>query len=66
MNITAVTVVLMKVLATMVGIVILGVKVMGVFVHTENVVMINVKATSYEGAFESSLQLNFLLLCMFG
>ena len=47
----------MKILATVVGSALLGVKVLAVFVHTKNMKMISVKATNYEGVYESSLQL---------
>ena len=51
----------MKVLAMIVGILVLSVKMLGVLVHTENVKMINVRATSYEGIYEASFQL-FLIM----
>ena len=56
----------MKVLAIIVGVVVLGVKILGVFVHTDNVKMINVKATAYEGVYESTLQLLLIMLVWLG
>ena len=44
----------MKVIATMVGTALLGIKVLGVLVHSENMKMINIKATHYEGVYESA------------
>ena len=51
----------MKVLAMTVGTGLLAVKVVGVLVHTDNVRMINVKATNYEGVYESALHLSLVL-----
>ena len=57
----AVGVLVMKILAMVVGSVILGVKVLAVFVHTENMMMMSVKATSYEGMYESTLQASLVM-----
>ena len=57
----ATTALVMKIIATLVGSALLGVKVLAVFVHTENMKMISVKATNYEGLYESSLQLVLVL-----
>ena len=51
----------MKVLAMTIGTGLLVVKVVGVLVHTDNVRMINVKATNYEGVYESALHLSLVL-----
>ena len=59
-------VLVMKVLAITAGIAVLCVKTLGVIVHTENIKIINVRATAYEGCFESSLQLLFILSLWFG
>ena len=53
----ATTAMVMKVIATMVGTTLLGIKVLGVLVHSENMKMINIKATHYEGVYESAFQL---------
>ena len=54
-----------KVMAILVGSVVLGVKVVGVLVHTENIKILNVRATAYEGSFEASLQLFLILTIWF-
>ena len=57
----ATTALVMKILATLVGGALLGVRVLAVFVHTKNMKMISVKAANYEGVYESSLQLVLVL-----
>jgi len=51
----------MKFLAMTVGTGLLVVKVLGVLVHTDSMRMINVKATHYEGVYESALHLSLVL-----
>ena len=57
----AVAVLALKILSIIVGVVLLSVKMLGVLVHTEKVKMINVRATNYEGVYESSFQFSLIL-----
>jgi len=45
------------ILAITVAVLVLSIKILAVFVHTEQVRKLSVKATNYEGSYESSLQL---------
>ena len=59
----ATTAMVMKIMANMVGTALLGLKILGVLVHTENMKMINIMAAQYEGVYESAFQLALVFLC---
>ena len=60
---SSVSVLVCKILAGIVATLLLGIKTLQMFVHTESVKKLAVKASNYEGSYESSLQLllNILL-----